>query len=53
MKPQVIISSICYDISDGVEDRPCCAESVKHSQTVDGNCVPAFAVRSELPIQSS
>lgn len=41
MKSQVIISSICYDISNSVEDRPCCTESVKHPQTVDGNCVPA------------
>lgn len=53
MKPQVIVSSVCYDISDSVEDRPRCTEPVKHPQTVNGNCVPSFALRSELPVQFS
>jgi len=48
----VIISSICYEISDSVEDRLCCTESMKHPQTADDDCVPSFAVRSELPVQS-
>lgn len=51
VKPQVIMTSICSDMSDSVQDRLCCVESGKHPHTAEGNSVPAFTARLGLPVR--